>query len=252
MKFKSLMCATLALLTSALLADQTEETKEHTHRVPPEGWSFDISGVYTWISFSTPPTYSGSTGGVQGALTYQKSSEFFGQARTMYLSGSLSSSLNKTHYTEWYSEFVAGYCIPLVKSWTLTPYAGLGLDYIHDNHAATASLASIQLRYHLYYAIAGLDTRYVWSNWMVSLQAECLPMFDSFLEIKALSDAAWTLHKKVGAAVRASVAYRYIRNCWIQLTPYYRYMPIGSSDVLSLPSRNINQWGALVTFRFYL
>ncbi len=33
-----------------------------------QGWSVDIGGQYTWMALSTPPTYSGSTGGVSGTL----------------------------------------------------------------------------------------------------------------------------------------------------------------------------------------
>ena len=70
----------------------------------PEGWSFDLGGTYTWMSFTTPPTYSGSTGGILGKVTYQQPWAFFGQARSFYNLGTLSSSLNSTNLYEWTME----------------------------------------------------------------------------------------------------------------------------------------------------
>ena len=82
----------------------------------PQGWSFDIGGDYTWMSFSSPPTFSGSTGGVVGKLTYEEPRAFFGQARSVYNLGRLSSSKNKTSFREWYSEFVGGYCFSPIEN----------------------------------------------------------------------------------------------------------------------------------------
>ena len=220
--------------------------------VKPEGWSLDVGGAYTWISFSTPPTYSGNTGGVQGKLTYQRSNAFFGQARSFYNLGPLSKSLNSTRYYEWYSEFIGGYCFRALKNWTITPYVGLGLDFLHDDHSAYASVAPTYLRYNIYYAVAGLDTRYTWPDWMLGLQVDCLPTFDQYLRVVGLTESAWTLSNRVGAAARIPVAYRYAKNFWVELAPYFRFLPLGSSDVLSLPERNLRQWGSFVTFRFFL
>lgn len=50
----------------------------------PEGWSVDVGGSYTWMSLSTPPTYTGSTGGVLAKISYQVPDAFFGQARSFY------------------------------------------------------------------------------------------------------------------------------------------------------------------------
>lgn len=217
-----------------------------------QGWSFDIGGQYTWMSFSTPPTFSGSTGGVMGKLTYQKPWEFFGQARTIYNIGPLSSSLNDSSFSEWYSEFVGGYCFYVLEGLTITPYAGLGLDFIWDHRSAYDSISSIQLKYNIYYALAGFDTHYMWCDWMFGLQVDCLPTFNQYLKVSTLTGAAWTLENRVGAAARLPIAYRYARDFWLELTPYYRFFPIGSSDPLRLPERNLNQWGAFVTFRFFL
>src|SRR5579862_7452394 len=98
----------LFLLSASAVFANTYKCKEIPQCNPykPQGWSFDIGGDYTWMSFSTPPTYSGSTGGVLGKLTYEKPKAFFGQARTVYNLGRLSSSKNKASVHEWYSEFV--------------------------------------------------------------------------------------------------------------------------------------------------
>jgi len=218
----------------------------------PEGWSFDVGGSYTWMDFSTPPTYSGNTGGVAGKITYQKAWQAFGQARSFYNLGTLSGSENKSHIHEWYTEFVAGYCFPVISNWSITPYAGMGIDFLHDKHTKYSSLSSITLRYSLYYAVAGIDTRYFGKNWMVGVQADCLPLFNQYLNIKTLSGVAWILGNRVGAAVRLPMSYRFVKNYWLELTPYYRYLPIGMSSELGLPHRNLTQWGALLSFRFFL
>ena len=238
---------------SAIFADASKDKETppcNTHK--PQGLSLDIGGAYTWMSFSTPPTYSGSTGGILGRLSYQQPNAFFGQARSIYNLGKLSSSLNKTRFNEWYLEFVGGYCFSVLKNWTITPYAGLGLDFLSDHHTGYSNTSPIHLNYAIYYAIAGVETHYTWQDWMLGLQVDCMPTFNQYLKIKSLSGTAWTLENRTGVAVHLPVAYRYVRNFWLELAPYYRFLPIGSSDVLGLPKRNLNEWGAFLTFRFFL
>jgi hypothetical protein len=218
----------------------------------PKGWSLDVGGAYTWISFSTPPTYTGNTGGVLGKLTYQTPDAFFGSLRSFYNIGPLSSSLDNTSFSEWYSEFVGGYCFALPKNLTFTLYAGIGLDFLHDNHSATSLILPIELRYELYYAILGFEIHRTWKNLMVGFQADCLPTFDPFLKIVTLPGAAWTLDNRVGASLRLPIAFRYWHNCWLEFAPYYRFFPIGDSDLLGFPERNLNEAGAQLTFRFFL
>lgn len=218
----------------------------------PQGWSFDIGGTYTYMSFSTPPTYSGSTGGFLGKLSYQLAGSFFGQARSYYNISPLSTSVNKTKFHEWYTEFVGGYSFSALTNWTITPYVGLGIDFLSDRHTGYSTVSPIKLNYALYYALAGLETHYTWENWMLGLQLDCLPTFNQYLKIKTLPGATWSLKNRIGAEVQIPVAYRYAKNYWLELIPYYRFLPIGSSGTLGLGNRNLNQWGAFVTFRFYL
>lgn len=218
----------------------------------PVGWSVDVGGTYTWMSFSTPPTYSGSTGGIQGKLTYQAYNAPFGQARSFFNIGPLSSSLNDASLLEWYTELVAGYCCSSCGRWSVTPYVGVGIEFLYDHHSGFDSIAPIGLNYNLYYAVVGLETRYHWQDWLVALQVDALPTFKQYLQISTMSDAAWILENRTGAAVRLPIAYRYMCNYWIELAPYYRYFPVGKSEVLSLSHRNLQQWGAFLTFRFFL
>ena len=243
--------STFLLSTSALLAHTSKEAPQPTEK-KPEGWSLDVGGAYTWMSLSTPPTYSGSTGGILGRLSYQKPKAFFGQARSIYNLGPLSSSLNKAKINEWYLEFVGGYCFSALKNWTITPYAGLGLDFLSDHQTGYSFVSPIHLKYSIYYAVIGLETHYTWQDWMLGLQVDCLPTFNQYLRVKGLSGAAWVLENKTGVAVHLPVAYRYVMNFWLEFAPYYRLLPIGGSDALGLPKRNLNQWGAFLTFRFFL
>lgn len=241
-------------LTISDIAEGNMCAKRFDYYIPDygKGWSFDVGGTYTWMAFTTPPTYSGSTGGVQGKITYQNPWDVFGQVRTYYNLGPLSSSLNNTRLYEWYLEVVGGYDFPLYKGWSVTPYAGLGFDFLYDDHSAYSTIASIQLRYSIYYAIVGIDAHYTWCNWMAGLQVDCLPTFNQYLRIKALPGEAWTLTNKTGAAVRAPVAFRYFRDFWVEVAPYYRFFPVGPSSILGLSNRNLNQWGFYLTFRFFL
>lgn len=220
----------------------------------PEGWSLDLGGAYTWMSFLTPPTYSGSTGGILGRISYQRPSAIFGQVRSIYNIGPLSSPVNETSFQESYTEFVGGYCFTALNNWTITPYAGIGFDFLSDNRTGYSTIAPIHVKYHIYYALVGLETHYLWrQKWMFGLQVDCLPTFDPYLKIETLSGTAcWTLENRVGAAVHLPIAYRYAKNFWLELAPYYRFLPIGDSDILGLPNRNLNQWGAFLTFRFFL
>jgi hypothetical protein len=250
----------LFLLSTSAVFAATPKCKEVPQCKPipecnpykPQGWSFDIGGDYTWMSFSTPPTYSGSTGGVLGKLTYEQPNTFFGQARSVYNLGRLSSSKNKASVHEWYSEFVGGYCFSASENWMITPYAGFGFDFLSDHHTGYSTISPIKLNYSIYYAVVGLKAHYNWENWMVGLQIDCLPTFNQYLRIRSLPKAAWILKNRTGAEVQLPFAYRYAKNFWLEIAPYYRFLPIGSSHTLGLPHRNLNQWGAFVTFRFFL
>jgi len=238
---------------SAIFADapQNKEPSQHNPN-QPQGWSLNVGGTYTWMSFSTPPTYSGSTGGVLGKISYQLPNAFFGQARSYYNLGPLSSSSNKTKFYEWYTEFVGGYCFSVLKNWTITPYAGIGFDFLTDHRSRSSSTPPIKLKYAIYYALAGLETHYAWQDWMLGLQVDCLPTFNQYLRVKSLHRGAWVLKNRTGVEVQLPVAYRYIKNFWLELAPYYRFLPIGSSHFLELDQRNLSQWGAFLTFRFFL
>lgn len=237
----------LLLIAGSLFSDAAEKPSPR-----PEGWSVDIGGQYTWMALTTPPTYSGSTGGVVGKITCQKPGFVYGEIRSIYNTGSLSSSLTSSNLYEWYSEAVAGYCFGATSNFSVTPYAGLGLEFLRDNLKAYSSISAIDLKYRIYYAVVGFDARYTGENWYMGLQADCLPTFDQFLEIKGISGSAWKLTKRVGADVKIPIGCRLVYNLWLEASPYYRFLPIGKSDVLDLPHRNLNQWGGFVTLRLFL
>ncbi len=235
----SLFCA-----LGLLFAQESEEC------IPlgPNGWSIDIGGEYTWMAFTTPPTYSGSTGGVIGKVTYQMPWDFFGQARTAYNAGPLSN----TSFHEWYLEFVGGYSLFVYQNWMFTPYVGIGLDFLSNKPSST-------LEYQTYYALIGFDTHYASEDWAIGIQFDSFPIFNQYLQVEGLPEAAWTLDSRVGFDARLPIAYRLplssykvIQHIWLELTPYYRWLPIGESNALALPERNLNQWGAFLTFRFFL
>lgn len=213
----------------------------------PGGWSLEVGGGYSWVSFTVPSTESGSTGGVQGKITYQRANAFFGQIRSTYNLGPLSSSLNEVDFYEWYSEFVAGYCLGW-KDWTGTLYAGLGLDFLDDDHAEIPLLPPASLHYRVYYALVGIECRYAWKNGRVALQVDALPTFNQYLHVEGVT--AWVLHNRLGAAVRLPIAFQYVKNFWLELAPYYRFFPLGHANHLS--ERNLNEWGAFLSFRFFL
>lgn len=174
------------LSASIVFADSPTMNKNpQSRKYKPEGWSFDIGGTYTWMSFSTPPTYSGNTGGVLGRISYQQPNAFYGAARSIYNLGSLSGSFNKAKLHESYTEFVGGYCFSALENWTITPYVGLGFDFLSDRHTGFSSFAPIHLNYKIYYAVAGLETHYAWENWKLGVQVDCLPTFNQYLKVKS-------------------------------------------------------------------
>ena len=251
----------LALGLCAVLmgADASEAKKKEGKEAPqsevvlePFGWSFDLGGQYTWMNFTTPPTFTGSTGGPQGKIAYQKPFAFFGQIRSVYNIGSLSSAQTRSSDNEWYTEITAGYCCVGCPHWTITPYAGVGLDFLNDHKDAYSTLSSIRLHYRSYYAIGGFETRYLWKNWYLALQADCLAVFHQYLSIGSLNGAAYKMDQRLGATVRLPAGCRLSKNIWLELAPYYRLLPIGASSVLELPERALNQWGAFLSFRFFL
>jgi hypothetical protein len=218
----------------------------------PQGWSFDLGGQYTWMQFTTPPTFSGSTGGVVGKITYQKANEFFGQLRTVYNIGPLSAGKRRSGDSEWYTEVVGGYCVSAGNRWTITPYAGFGFDFLTDNKKAFSSFSDTKLFYRIYYVPIGVEFKYSTDTWYVGAQFDVFPTFNQYLIIKGLSGSAWKLSERVGWDVRIPVGFKLANHYWIELAPYYRLLPIGSSSALGLPHRNLNEYGAFVAFRFFI
>ncbi len=232
--------------------DGTKTAKPCSDCQRPHGWSFDLGGQYTWMSFTTPPTFKGSTGGTQGKITYQESNAFFGQLRSIYNVGSLSSSQTKSCDYEWYSEFVSGYCFCAYPRLTITPYAGIGLDFLKDHKKAYSIFSSVTLNYRTYYALFGFDMHYAWENCYLGLQVDCLPVFDQCLSIGGVGRTSWKMQERVGVAGRLPVGCKLSPRVWLELEPYYRLLPIGASNTLDVSKRNLNQWGGFLTFRFFL
>ena len=139
-----------------------------------------------------------------------------------------------------------------LNNWTITPYLGLGVDFLYDHHAAYGVYSSIKLDYSLYYVVAGFETHYVWPDYLLGFQFDCMPMFNQFLKVPQLQDSAWILGNKVAVAAKIPFAYRFAKNYWLELAPYFRYLPIGSCSPLDLPNRNLYQVGSFLTFRFFL
>lgn len=243
---------TLLFACSALALQQSPSNECLCSKSAPYGWSFEFGGQYTWMSLTTPPTFHGNTGGVEGQIGYQIPWAFYGNLRSVYNIGPFSSSQRDSSDNEWYTEIVGGYCCSSCLVWVVTPYAGVALDFYNDHQKAYSIFAPVTLHYRSYYAIFGVDVRYVQPNWYIALQADCLPVFHQYLSIGGLSGTAYKMDQRVGAAVRLPVAWRLPYNIWVELTPYYRLLPIGRSSELSLPERTLNQWGAFLSWRYYL
>ena len=218
----------------------------------PQGWSFDLGGQYTWMEFTTPPTFKGSTGGVVGKITYQQTDAFFGQLRTVYNIGPLSAGKRSSGDSEWYTEIVGGYCASVGRWWTITPYAGFGFDFLTDNKKAVFAFAPIKLFYRIYYVPIGIEFKYARATWYIGAQFDCFPTFNQYLSIQGLKGSAWKLSERVGWDVRLPVGFKLADHYWIELAPYYRLLPIGSSSVLGLPHRNLNEYGLFLAFRFFI
>lgn len=231
---------------------RSQKCNQMDEQEDPQGWSIDLGGQYTWMSFTTPPTFKGSTGGAVGKLTYQTPDAFFGQLRSIYNIGSLSSGSQKSRDSEWYTEFVGGYCFTVMPHGTITPYVGMGLDFLHDNKKSHGTIAAIKLDYSIYYALAGLDFQYYWRSFSVGAKVECLPTFNQYLSIKGLKGASWKMKNRVGWDVQVPVGFKIAKDIWLEMTPYYRQLPIGASHVLKLPHRNLNEVGVFVAFRFFI
>jgi hypothetical protein len=238
-------------LISFVFGDECHECEARKQTLA-EGWSLNIGVDYVWMSMAKSPTYSGSTGGISGNITYQKPQEFFGQARTVYNLGRLSSSLNNGNFYEWYSEFVVGYCFSSCRRWSITPYVGVGFDFIHDNKSPYQMIDPMKLRYNLYYAVAGFDLHYRSANWMAGIQLDCLPTFNQYLRVKNLTQSAWVLTNGVGAVARLPIAYRCVKTLWMELAPYYRFFPIGACSTLGMGHRHINEYGIFLNLRYFL
>lgn len=220
-----------------------------------QGWSFDLGGQYTWMKFTSPnlPTFSGSTGGVHGRITYQKQDSLFAQVRSFWNAGHLTMTGRSSNDKEFYTDLLGGYCFSVGQSWMITPYLGLGFDFLREHQSSTHFVTPIGLTYRLNYGLAGVDVRYFYGeDWVFGGQVDCFPTFEQHLSITGMKGVAWKLKQRVGCNVRATVDYRLPKNFWLEASPYYRLVSIGESHVLSLPHRNLNEFGLLITFRYFL
>ncbi len=232
----------LAVLPSLLLCENTSKNL-------PDGFSIGIGGDYTWMSLSTPPTYSGSTGGVVGDFSYQSPDTIFGKFKSVFNTGSLKDSGAKSSDAELYFEGAIGYTLSAYANFHFIPFLGLGGEYLWDDKKNHDNFTSIDLKYRMLYILTGFKFAYLQNCWSIGLEAQCLPIFNQTLHIGGLTGARWELTNRVGAAVFFPLGVKLMNMLWMEFSPYYRFLPIGSSSVLELPSRNLNQWGLIVQFR---
>lgn len=234
--------------TSQLLALDSPSEQKAVHP-----WSVDLGVQYNWMSLTTPPTCSGSVVGAQVKITHQAPNATFAQLRLNYDEGSLRSSLNSTKDLEWSAEVVGGHSFSLCPNWTLTPYVGLGFDSLADKRKAYGSVSAIYLSYGTCYALVGLDARYQFEkDWSVGAQVDVSPTLKQELSIHGLGGAAWKMKKKLGVAARIPLRHMFRENVAFEFTPYYRLLPIGASDELGLPSRDVSQYGAILSVSFMI
>jgi len=221
-----------------------------------QGWSIDVGGQYTWMLFTSPclPNFSGNTGGAHGSITYQKRDSVFAQVRSFWNRGHLQATGRSSNENEIYIDLLAGYCFSSgCERWMITPYLGIGVDFLNDHKSSTPEVTDIKLKYRLNYGVAGLDVRYMFErDWVFGAQVECFPTFEQHLSITGLPGAAWTLKERIGWNARLPIDYRLTDGIWLEIAPYYRYLAIGKSGVLSLPKRDLHEVGGLVTFRFFI
>lgn len=258
---KKLKCLAplLMLAVTHAFAQESVAADAHGYSTPsfenkeyPRGWSIDVGANYTWSSFTTPPTYTGNTGGIQAKATYEEPSHIFSQFRALYNLGHLGSQQNSCKEYQWRGEVVGGYCFSIASDWTVTPYGGIGVDLLTDDHSAYASVSSIQLSYETFYGIIGLNSRYTQNRWSFATQIECLPVLRQALSIKDVAGASWGLKRRVGLSVELPIGYNAKEDIWIEVSPFYRWMPVGVSDTLALPQRDLRQAGAVISVRFFL
>ncbi|MEI6531808.1 MAG: hypothetical protein WCN87_03210 [Chlamydiota bacterium] len=248
----------LLIATSSIFAGNTVQCAPQCPKeyIGPYGQSLDVGIQYAWFAFTSPPDFTGSTIGAMARVTYQVPDQLFGQMRFAYNNGSLWSTQATSRNTDTYFDFLGGYCFNLNSQWTVTPYIGLGFDFITDNKAAytdgITQVPAIKLHYQTDYAVAGFETRYSWCKWSIAGQFEWLPSFNQYLTISTLDGSAWNMHWNSNYAIRIPVSYKISKCVWLEVAPFYRYFAIGSSDVLGLPERNMNQVGAFAALRFFL
>ena len=244
-------CLIIPSVVLCFAGDAFAVTNKLIEKPKPIGWSLDLGGQYTWMSFTTPPTYSGDTGGVFGKITYQKPKSFYGQLRSVYNIGTLNQVAASSRDSEWYSEFVGGYCFSIASNWLFTPYIGVGCDFLKDSKAAYSSYSPIDLKYQTNYGIFGIETHYAWSRFSLGVQAEALTVFNQYLSITGLTGSSWKMTRRAGFDVHLPIGYRVVKNIWFEVSPYYRFLPIGSSSVLALSDRDLTQAGITIAFRFF-
>lgn len=236
-------------LFANLATDSIVETPFESY---PQGWFVDLSGNYGLTSLTTPPTYSGSTTGFATKITHEKSDCLFNQLRIHYDVDRLKSSQNSVKTHDWRTEAVAGHSFSIKNRWSITPYLGVGIDWLKAEHSAYSSTPSIKLTYETQYALIGCKTSYKVQKWSFGSQIDLLPVLRQYLRVNSLSWSSWRLKQNVGVNVELPVGYLLKDNAYLEVTPYYRWFPIGSSSELGLPQRNLTRSGAFLTLRYFL
>lgn len=223
----------------------------------PQGWIFDLGGQYTWVDIVAADDFDnqGSTGGITAKITYQRPKSFYGQLRSILNMGQTDGGLvgffsnDEQTYTEWYAEYVSGYCFGIKQHWMITPYGGIGVDALNQRLRSDSALG-MNLYYQTYYLLFGCEFRYAMEKWYFSLQADGLPIAEQYLTLGDSNSTTYKLKQSIGTSVRLSAARQLGKHFWLELTPYYRYFPIGKNDSQSMDKQNLNQVGFFLTLRY--
>lgn len=243
-----------AAATTTKTTTKTKQQYKDMKCYGPLGWGFDVGGQYTWMSLD--PDLNGSTGGATVKITYQKPKFVYGQMRTVFNAGTINGEAFiadvKSNDNEYYLEFVGGYTFSAGNHCLLTPYGGLGMDFLNNRNKFVFNFPDLNLNFQSYYAIFGLEFRYSLQKWYFSIQAEGLPIYQQYVTLSGTNGFSWKLNSNVGTAVRLSFARELGKHFWLELTPYYKYFPIGDNHLFGSADLRWNQVGAVLTLRYFI
>ncbi len=202
--------------------------------------------------------FRGVTSGASALFDYRKAFDFYGGVAAEWMMGSIDArnSMSRSIH-DFDSQIRIGYTLSIWRfpTLTLTPYSGMGFEYISQHLRSDPAISSLQYRYYHYYIPVGMIINFnVLEYFNFGIAGQWRPDINARLKTSLLNGLQFRLKRQAGYIVE--LPFQFLIKCRnnmkgeISFIPYLKREVDGelnaqlpSRAYLNLPEQSYKFWG---------